>query len=124
MSYDIRYGVESRYPDLSGDSMVVIGAPEYDSPTYNLREMFVACMDWDYKQGFWYPMAEVLPKIERGVRELTEHRERYLRYNPPNGWGSLDGALECLRNWHQELADPDFWGVTRDWPIEHLWWRW
>ena len=26
----------------------VIRQPEYDSPTYNLRDIFVRSMDWDY----------------------------------------------------------------------------
>ena len=47
MSYDIRIAVKLD----KIDKFVNIGVPEYDSPTYNLRDMFVACMDWDYNQG-------------------------------------------------------------------------
>ena len=124
MSYDIRFGVETRHPNYEGERMVVVDRPEYDSPTYNLGKMFRACMGWEYEQGKWYPMAEVLPRIEHGIRELTEHREEYLRYNPPNGWGNLDGALKCLRNWQNELTGPTSWNAARNWPVEHLWWRW
>ena len=122
MSYDISFCVETAYPDKFGDTHVVVHTPEYDSPTYNLRDMFVACMGWDYKQGVYYPMADVLPKIKRGLAELTENLEKYKRYNPPNGWGDIEGARGCLANWVTELEDP--WGITRTWPIEHLWWRW
>ena len=78
----------------------------------------------------------IVHKIERGIRELAEHPERYERYNPPNGWGSLKGALECLRNWRAEVvADDDpvlgdgkehfeFELVTYMWPIDALWFRW
>lgn len=50
MSYDIRFGVKV---DGMDGYIAVIDMPEYDSPTYNLRDMFVACMDWDYSQGKW-----------------------------------------------------------------------
>ena len=136
MSYDVRFGVQTVCENNDGERFVIVHRPELDSPTYNLRDMFVACMDWDYEQGKWYPMTEVLPKIERGIRELAEHPERYERYNPPNGWGSLKGALECLRNWRAEVvADDDpvlgdgkehfeFELVTYMWPIDALWFRW
>ena len=48
MSYDIRFGVKVAGAE---DVYAVIGEPEYDSPTYNNRDIFVKCMDWDYHQG-------------------------------------------------------------------------
>ncbi len=127
MSYDIMFGVETVCANKDGDNHVIVACPEYDSPTYNLRDMFVACMGWDYEQGKWYPMTDVLPKIERGIRELTENREEYEKYNPPNGWGDLDGALECLKNWRDELINyrlSHFEPLTEIWPLEALWFRW
>ena len=107
MSYDIRFGV--KVAGAPEDCYAVIGNPEYDSPTYNLREMFVKSMDWDYTQGEWYPIMEVLPKIKRGITELTRHQSRYLQYEPENGWGTIGSAIECL----QSIIDyfkPDSWG--------------
>ena len=146
MSYDIRFGVQTVMPNNEGEQFVVIGSPEYDSPTYNLRDMFVACMGWDYEtyeevdghiRAKWHPMAEVLSGIERGIRELTENRAEYEKYNPPNGWGDLDGALRCLKNWKAEIVGGEYekyggetakvweWDVlTNRWPLEALWWRW
>lgn len=136
MSYDIRFGVQTVCENNDGERFVVVHVPEYDNPTYNLSDMFRACMDWDYDQGEWYPMTEVLPRIERGIRELVGNRSKYERYNPPNGWGDLDGALRCLRNWRTELVgdnDPVLgdgtgrfgWGTaTYMWPLETLWFRW
>ena len=43
MSYDLRIGVKVEGTDI----IAVIGEPEKSSPTYNLREMFVTCMDWN-----------------------------------------------------------------------------
>lgn len=122
MSYDIEFGVKTVAEDRFGEKFAVIAVPELSSPTYNLREMFVACMDWDYKQGKWYPATDALEHIRHGIRELEDHREKYLEYNPPNGWGTLDGALECLRNWDEELTY--HYGELHAWDIENVWFRW
>lgn len=135
MSYDIRWCVETVMADNDGEHFCVVHIPDYDSPTYNYRKMFVACMGWDYKQseedadGNWhpayYPMEEVVPKLERGLRELQEHPGKYRQYEPENGWGTLSGAIKCIKSWLNELDGEDNWdAVTNEWPIEALWWRW
>ena len=135
MSYDIRYCVETVCENNDGDWFAVIGEPGRCSrPTYNYRDMFVACMGWDYHQGEYYPVAEVLPKLRRGLRELTEHPEEYRQYEPENGWGTLGGAIECLTEWvgeltpYEELPEGDRWRYLDSplymWPVEALWWRW
>ena len=122
MSYDVRFGVETKMPNRWGESFAVVHEPEYDSPTYNYSDMFRACMDWDYEQGMWYPVADVIPHIERGIHELSLNRDKYRKYEPSNGWGTIDGALKCLRNWLDEFCDE--YGITETWPIETLWFRW
>ena len=115
MSYDIRICVK-----VDGiDKYAEIARPEYDSPTYNLRDMFVACMGWDYEQGEYYRCNYVIGKIEHGIRELHTNRAEYEKYNPPNGWGTLNGAirvLESLRDCIYENAE--------DIPVECLYMRW
>ena len=70
MSYDIRFGV--KVAGAKEDCFAVIGHPEYDSPTYNLRDIFVKAMGWEYQQGEWYPITEVLPKVLRaGYRDSS-----------------------------------------------------
>lgn len=122
MSYDIRFGV--KVEGMNG-YIAVIDEPEYDSPTYNLRDMFVACMDWDYEQGVWYNCAEVFPKIRHGQEELTAHPKKYTKYNAPNGWGTVDSAKKCLDSLVQKIGEI----VSGNWswneiPLEHLWMRW
>ena len=119
MSYDIEICVKTEMPNKWGNQFVVIDRPEYDSPTYNLRDMFVACMEWDYKQGEYYKITYVLPKIRHGIIELTDNREAYERYNPPNGWGDLYGALECLESLHTCIYE-----CLEDWSIEALYMKW
>ena len=135
MSYDIRWCLETVCENKDGEHFVVYHIPNCDSPTYNYRKMFVACMDWDYHQievdddGNWhaayYPMSEVLPKLQRGLKELTEHPERYRQYEPENKWGTLEGAVKCFNSWIGELTNEDDWDfIGHKWPIETLWWRW
>ena len=76
MSYDIRFGVQTVMPDNEGESFVVIGMPEYDSPTYNLRDMFVACMGWDYETSEevdGHIRAKWHPRSEEHTSELQSH---------------------------------------------------
>ena len=122
MSYDLRIGVK-----IEGyDDYAVIAVPEYDSPTYNLREMFVNCMGWEYEQGIWYRVSEVLPYIERGIHELTFNKKKYEKYNPDNGWGDVESALESLKSLLECIKDQA--GLTgwsdNNIPIEHLYMRW
>ena len=122
MSYDVRFGVETKMPNRWGERFAIVEVPSMDSPTYNYSKLFRACMDWDYEQDVWYPMSEVIPRIERGIHELSFNREQYIDLEPENGWGTLEGALNCLRDWYDNLTDR--WGITHTWPIESLWFRW
>lgn len=126
MSYDIRFGVKvAGAPD---DCFVVIGLPEHDSPTYNLRDIFVKSMDWDYTQGEWYPIKEVLPKVQRGITELTMNPGKYKSIEPDNGWGTISGAVECLSS-IVDYFKPDGWsGLSGSWnagiPLGCIYMRW
>jgi hypothetical protein len=142
MSYDIRFCVRTTEPNLDGDRFVIVHTPEYYSPTYNYSKMFRACMGWDY-ETYWrdddgiarrkyYHMPDVLPKLRRGLAELENRPEFYRQFEPENKWGTVEGAIKCIRSWILELTPPDEWGedeyvcdsVLRDWPLEALWWRW
>lgn len=115
MSYDMRVCVK-----VEGcDKYAVVGVPEHDNPTYNLREMFVACMDWHYRQHEHYQASYALEKIEHGISELSEHPERYERFNPANGWGSIDSALVALRSAYVCIHE-----CAEEYPIECLFFRW
>lgn len=117
MSYDVRFGVKV---DGMNGHIVVIDEPAYSSPTYNLRKMFVACMEWDYSQGEWYNCTDVLPKFQRGLYELRFNREHYKQYNPPNGWGSIDSAIKFMESVVRKIEDLTWYEI----PLEHLWMRW
>lgn len=126
MSYDIRFGV--KVAGAPEDCFAVIGEPEYGSPTYNLRDIFVKSMDWDYKQGEWYPITEVMPKIQRGITELKMYPEKYKKLEPENGWGTIGSALRCLRSVVDYFGPDSFGGLAGGWnadiPIECIYMSW
>lgn len=101
MSYDIRLAVAVAGAPVNEDGeplYAVIDEPELASPTYNLGDMFRACTGWDFKQGKFYRVSEVLPLIEKGIHELRFNAKAYKKYEPDNGWGSIGGALEALES--------------------------
>lgn len=123
MSYDLRIGVKV---EGAKDLYVVVDEPELSSPTYNLRDMFVACMGWDYEQGEWYNVADVLPKIRRGIHELKARPFMYEKYNAPNGWGTVQDALNALKSLYQCILDNSA-DASETWneiPLELMYMRW
>ena len=122
MSYDIAFGVETVCANNDGENFVEIGYPKLDSPTYNLRDMFVAACDWNFEQRKWYKLEDVLPNISRGIFELTNNRTAYEKYSPKNGFGNIDDAIAVLQSmveWVEEHKSSLYL-----WPTEALWIRW
>ncbi len=122
MSYDIRFGV--KVAGAGDDVYAVIGHPEYDSPTYNNRDIFVKSMDWDYHQGEWYSLPEIVPKIERGIHELSFNAKAYKELEPDNGWGGISSSLQCLKSILEWISNERAWGWNGDIPIECIYMRW
>lgn len=117
MSYDLRLAVKVDGTDLFAQ----IAEPERSSPTYNLGKMFRACTGWDYTQGEYYKVKEVLPLIENGIRELRTKPLLYKKYEPENGWGTIASAIADLESLRTCIYDTVEWGTV---PIEHLWVAW
>lgn len=116
MSYDLEIGVKVAGAD---NLYARIAEPERHSPTYNLGVMFRKCTSWDFEQSKWYRCADVIDNINHGIKELRTRRKHYEQYNAPNGWGTVDSAiedLESLRNCIYEQCE--------DIPIEYLYVRW
>jgi hypothetical protein len=102
VSYDIRLGVKV---DGAKDLYAVVDEPELASPTYNLGQMFRKCTGWNYEQGKWYKVSDVLPLIQHGIQELSYHPSAYKKYNAPNGWGTVESALESLKSMEKCIRD-------------------
>ena len=116
MSYNIGF-----YIKVDGaDEYWLIGRPEFDSPTYNLREMFVKCMDWNYDQNEYYNCEYiVMPSVILGLEELENKPYEYRKYNAPNGWGVVENAVATLRSMQNTLEE-----ISERIPLEYVWMRW
>ena len=122
MSYDIRVAVKTVHPNRWGECFAVVDSPEYDSPTYNVGRIFRKAMDWDFDQGEWYPLADVLAHIDHGIGALRNNFDAYRDMEPENKWGTVETVWECLTSWRAWIEQP--YGITDTWGIENLWWRW
>ena len=124
MSYDIRFAI--RVADHE-DLYAVIGEPEVHSPTYNIGKLLRKCMDWDFHQGEWYRVKDIIPKINQGIFELKFHKAKYRYLEPENGWGSCESALNALKSIMSWLTD-DWSGIKGSWnadiPLECIYMTW
>ena len=123
MSYDLRIAVKVEGAP-EDNKFAIIAEPEFNSPTYNIGEMFRKCMNWDFEQGTFYRVAEVYDNIVRGIKELSENETTYRQYNSPNGWGTTTSALKALKSLKQcidEIVDGWNWN---QFPKELLWVAW
>ena len=116
MSFDISLAMKTEQ-----GKFVDIAWPEYDSPTYNLGEMFRACTGWNFNQGEYYNCKEVEPLILHGIRELVVHESNYYQYDAPNGWGTTEDALKVLMSMYKCIAHTS---EEKELSFEELWIRW
>ena len=113
MSYDIRLSVKVE----GGDNLyAIIDEPELDSPTYNLGPMFRKCTGWDFEQGEYYKVSDVLPLIQHGINELKFNEKAYRKYNAENGWGNTHDALRVLESLEECIRK----NVTGDWAWQEI----
>ena len=122
MSYDIRFAVKVAGTDH--DVYAVIGEPEYSSPTYNNRDIFVKSMDWDYHQGQWYKLTDIIPNIERGIHELTFNKSAYISLEPDNGWGGVSSSLQALKSIMEWISEHLANSWNADIPIDCIYMCW
>ena len=121
MSYDIRFGVKV---EGTKDIFAVIGEPERHSPTYNNAKIFRKSMGWDYEQGKWYKVSEIIPYIERGIHELRFNKEAYRKLEPDNGWGGIQSSLEALESIMQWITNGFEWSWNGDIPKDCIYMCW
>ena len=66
--------------------------------THNLNKLWKAldCYDELYNSE-GKKAIEVLPKLEKAYKEVSENEENYQEYNSPNGWGMVEHATPWLK---------------------------
>lgn len=122
MSYDLRFAVKVK--DAPKDMFAIIGQPELHSPTYNIGMIFRKAMDFDFVQGEFYKLSELIPHIERGMKELRINAKEYKHLEPENGWGTTDSALKALKSIMDWIDDDLKWGWNSDIPLDCIYMAW
>lgn len=89
MSYDIRLVI-----DTGGEHPAPV--TECKSPTYNLSEMFEEALGCPIRELSGQKAADVIPLLEKATIAMRKAPAKFKKLNPPNGWGSYEGALESL----------------------------
>lgn len=111
MSYDISFRVKVEGVDVWVD-VGGCGA----NITWNVRKIIELStgLPWinEANNGL---VKDVIPCIEKGLRELVNNPEKYKPYESPNGWGTINGTIHFFDQilddwddfirWHEELAD-------------------
>lgn len=92
MSWDIGFTI-----DTGAGKKHAIG-PEYNM-TYNVCEMYYDAFTPEFGglkglDGLQGSLASV--NLDYAIKNFVEKADLYRSWNPPNGWGSYDRALELL----------------------------
>jgi hypothetical protein len=78
--------------------------------TYNLGGMFRQALGRGLDEFDGAPAVEAAGILRQGVRDMEDRPDFYKAMNPPNGWGSYEGARQFLRDLGDACADhPDLW---------------
>ena len=112
MSYDISFrakveGIDQYIPVGDCDANI----------TWNVRDIITKStgLEWKNEENNGL-VKDVIPYIRKGLHELEDHGGKYLKYESPNGWGTVEGtkrffrkildAWEDCKVWHDpELTD-------------------
>lgn len=105
MSYDVEFGVKVE----KVDKIMPFSKPEYDHPTYNIGTMIRKATGWDFKQGEWYKVSDVLDKIYKGHKNLSHNPSKYRKYEPENKWGTVETGITALQSILEKIEEIEKW---------------
>lgn len=89
MSYDIWLEI-----DTGGESPAAL--TDTWSPTFNLGAMFRLALGHRLTEFNGTLGRDAIPTLENAILEMLKNPAMFKELNPPNGWGSYEGALEFL----------------------------
>ena len=110
MSYDISFKVK-----VEGvDAYVEVGDCNANI-TWNVRKIIELSTGLPWLNAANNGLCvDVIPKIEKGYKELRNHPGKYKQYEAPNGWGTVEDTMsfftmileswEDLIRWHEEFV--------------------
>lgn len=111
MSYSISFRVK-----VEGvDAWVDVGDCDANI-TWNVRKIIELSTGLPWKNVANNGLVkDVIPCIEKGRLELMSNPKKYMKYESPNGWGTIDGTIYFFERilkswddfirWNEELAD-------------------
>lgn len=95
MSYDVWLEI-----DTGGDEPVRLSSLNY---TWNCAPMFYSAFGESGLNGLSGKLAgEAAPIIKRALASMQANPDHYKAMNPSNGWGSYEGAMTFLREFHSD----------------------
>ncbi|MFJ5625436.1 hypothetical protein ACIQD3_22665 [Peribacillus loiseleuriae] len=99
MSWDI---------SLTAKRLVDVEVGDIGNYTYNVSKMYRVAMGISLSELDGQKATDVIPMIRKGVDEMLANPEKYRAMNPPNGWGSYEGALDYIQKLlHECEKNPD-----------------
>lgn len=87
------------YADLGGPEKTWLG---HDANyTYNVSKMYYDAFS-DFGTDGIRMLSDrqgeaCIPMLERAIQRMQDDKLKYLEWNPSNGWGNYQGALDLLR---------------------------
>lgn len=97
MSFDV-----SLLADL-GAGLVEVDDIDGWNYTYNCSAMWRAA-GFDLRGCDGKPAGECLPSLRTAIAAMEDDPARFDAMNPPNGWGSRETSLPCLRRLAEAFA--------------------
>ncbi len=101
MSYDIDFRVKGE----GTDQWLSVGECTANT-TWNVRKMIEVStgLPWINCKNNGL-CKDVIPAIEKGYFELTNYPEKYIQYEAPNGWGTVETTARFFERIIKEWKD-------------------
>lgn len=94
MSYNISLYMSV---DTGGSLPVEVELADIGNYTSNVSGMWTEALGYRLADLKGKAARDCIPDLQRAVADMIADPGRYEAMNPPNGWGSYDGALDYLR---------------------------
>ena len=115
------YGIAFKVKVEGAEQYVEVGQCDANT-TWNVREMIVKStgLEWNNSANNGF-CKDIIPHIKKGYRELTNHPEKYKKYEAKNGWGTVESTAQFFKTiieaWEQfkKWEDEELVEVTTFW---------
>ena len=95
MSYDVYLMADLDTGAATGPLRITV--EEIGNYTFNVGGMWRKALGHSLMELNDRNAGDTLPALDKAVAEMESNPEEYEAMNPPNGWGSYEGALNFLR---------------------------